>query len=248
MRNLTLFLVVLLSTTVMFWTSCSKNNSEPLNRTPGSADFDYEIVGLRDTSLERIGEVRFLVNVNRIDGDPEMVNLTAIDLPEGMDVTFTPSNGEPASYVTSVLVKTTRTKEGTYTIKIRGASPTAGVKDYPVKVTILPYSNDAVGLKGDFTETGSCVQQGNVTNNIVVTVVDSVKNRVLLKGLSSGVQTNEVYADLSPDTKTITIPSQVQSFVTYQGSGSYQDDVIQITYTINGPAVNETCTTSINRK
>lgn len=247
MRNLNTFLLFALSFCFII-ASCSKRNSDPLNPTGVSEDFKYEISGLSDTSIERSGEVRFIINVNKVAGETERVNLTAIDLPDGMSVNFTSGNGEEAPYATSALITTTRTPVGDYNIKIRGAAPTAGIKDYPVAIKVLPYSNEAILLKGEFTESGACVQQGNVNHSVVITVVDTVKNRILLKGLSSGTQTTEVYADVDASAKTITIPSQLQSFVTFEGSGTYDDNSININYTVKGSAVNESCTTVLTRK
>lgn len=213
-----------------------------------SGPFNYEIKGLRDTFMERIGETRYMILVDKLSGKSEDVLLSGQNLPDGMEVYFDPVNNAQPSFNTGLVIRSKRVKEGTHRINIRGASPTSGLKDNFIEVTIKPYTNHADGLVGGFTETGLCSPSGNVNDNVNIIADETVKNRIHIKGLFSGVMTNIIYADLDPATNTLVIPSQVQNFLTYEGDGTFDDDKIVINYTIKGAVVDETCTSTLQRQ
>lgn len=243
-NGISIFTLTLLSLLIF---SCGKD--EPLSPyTPDdSGAFKYKITGLKDTSLERSAEVRYLVAVEKEAGQAESVVLSAENLPKGMEVFFEPVNGEKASFNTTIVIKNTRVPEGLHKINIRGASITTGISNYYINVNVLPYTNAAVGLIGAFTETGQCSQTGAVNDNVNIVADETVKNRIHIRGLFSGVMTNEIYADINPATKTITIPSQVQNDLTYQGDGTYDDDKLVINYTMTGAVINNNCTSTLSR-
>lgn len=229
-------------------TSCG-NKQEPLKpiNKDTTGDFEYEIQNLKDVSMERIGEVRTLITVAKTSGTPQKVLLSGDELPAGLEVFFEPVNGVEASFNTTVVIRSVRAKEGTHKINIKGASPVGGIKNNYVNVTILPYSNAALGLKGDFTEQGDCSGTGSINHNVRVVVDDTVKNRIHIKGLFSSVMTNEIIADIDPATKTLTIPQQEQNEVNYEGDGTYDDDKMVINYTVKGTTLDISCTSTLTR-
>ncbi|MCB0700153.1 MAG: hypothetical protein H6551_04130 [Chitinophagales bacterium] len=234
---------------VMFSFSCKQNT---LTLTPDptkdTSSFTYDITGLRDTSLERTGEVRYVIFVERKTGKADNVVLSAHDMPAGMEVSFDPISADTASFYTTVVVRNTRVTEGEYKINIKGASPKGGIKLRYVNVKVLPYSNNATGLVGYFTETGTCSQSGSVNNEVNVELDETGPNKLIIKGLLSGVWTNDVKATIDPANKTINIPKQVQNSVTFEGDGTYDDDKIVINYTVKGATINESCTSTLTRK
>lgn len=245
LRNRISFFAITLSTLLM--AACGKD--EPLTpfEPDGSGDFKYKVTGLKDTSLERTAEVRYLIAVEKEQGQAESVILSTENLPKGMEVMFEPVNGEKASYNTTIIIKNTRVPEGLHKINIRGASITTGISNYYINVNVLPYSNAAIGLAGAFTETGQCSQTGNVNDNVNIVADETIKNRIHIKGLFSGVMTNEIYADINPADKTLTIPLQVANDLTYKGDGTYDDDKLVINYTMNGDVINNSCSSTLTR-
>lgn len=244
LKRISFFTLALLSLSIL---SC-RNNEELTPHVPeGSGAFKYKITGLKDTSLERTAEVRYLIAVEKEEGQAESVILSTENLPKGMEVFFEPVNGEKASYNTTIIIKNTRVPEGTHKINIRGASITTGISNYYINVNVLPYTNAAIGLTGSFIETGQCSQTGAVNDNVNIVADATIKNRIHIKGLFSGVMTNEIYADIDPATKTLTIPSQVQNALTYQGDGTYDDDKLVINYTMNGDVINNNCSSTLTR-
>lgn len=239
--------VYLLSLSVLCMVSCK----DPETLTPyipdNSGPLAYQIKGLKDTSLERIGEVRYIISINRDSGKAEKIVLSAENLPKGMEVIFDPIATAEPSFTTTMVTRTTRTPVGEYQVRVRGAGPTSGIKSYNTTIKVLPYSNAALGLKGDFTESGQCSLQGPVNENVRIEIDEQVKNKIYIKGLFSGVWSNVIYAILNPADNTLTIPSQVQNAVTYEGDGTYDDDKVIINYTVTGVTFNETCSSTLTR-
>lgn len=237
-----LLLLVLLSF------SCKKNTL-PLTpiHSDDTSDFTYDISGLRDTSLERTDEVRFVIFVERKTGKADNVVLSANDVPDGMTVSFDPISADTASFYTTVVVRTERAKVGEYKINIKGASPRAGIKLRYITIKVLPYSNNATGLKGYFTENGNCSQKGTVNNEVSVEIDETGVNKIIIKGLLSGVWSNDVKANIDPSNNTLDIPAQVINSVTYEGDGTYDDNKIVINYTVKGATINESCTSTLTR-
>ncbi len=245
LRNRISYFAIALSTLLM--AACGKDEPLALYEPGDSGDFKYKVTGLKDTSLERTAEVRYLIAVEKEQGQAESVILSTENLPKGMEVFFEPVNGEKASFNTTIVIKNTRVPEGVHKINIRGASITTGISNYYINVNVLPYTNAAIGLVGAFTETGQCSQTGNVNDNVNIVADETVKNRIHIKGLFSGVMTNEIYADINPATKTVTIPSQVVNDLTYKGDGTYDDDKLVINYTMNGDVINNSCSSTLTR-
>lgn len=227
--------------------ACGKDDDvlQPINPSPG--DFSYEISGFRDTMLERTDEVQYVIFVEKKSGETEKVVLSAENLPEGMDVRFDPGVAE-ASFYSNMYIRTERTPVGEYSINVKGAAPSAGINNNPVKVKVLDYSNAAVGVKGEYSENRNCSQSGSGTNNVTIVLDPSGDNKLLIRGLLYGVMSTELNAFLDPATKTLTIPQQNQSSVTYEGDGTYEDDKISINYTVKGTTINESCTSTLTRK
>lgn len=238
---------IALSLVSLLVASCGKD--EPLSPyvPDDSGPFKYSIAGLKDTSLERIGEVRYLVTVEKNEGSAELVVLSAKDLPKGMELLFEPVNNEKPPFTTTMIIRNNRVVEGTHRINITGASVTTGISNYYINVKVLPYSNAAEGLVGDFTEMGQCSQTGEVNDNVNIVADETVKNRIWIKGIFSGVMTNKVYADLDPQTKTLTIPSQIASDLTCEGDGTYDDDKLVINYKLTGDIINNNCSSTLTR-
>lgn len=234
---------------VMIATGACSTSTTPLTPiTDDDGDFAYSVKNLKDTSLERTDDLRYLVFVEKTSGKPEKVVLSSENVPEGMDIFFEPVNGVDASFNTTMVIKTLRTPEGTYSVNIKGASPTTGITDNYINLKVLPYSNAAVGLVGDFTETANCSQIGNITEDVTIITDDATENKIILRGLFSGVKTNEIYATIDPSNKTLTIPSQEQNSVIYSGDGTYDDNKLIINYNIKGTTINESCTSTLTRK
>ncbi len=237
---------ILLAVTIF---ACNKSTTPLVPQTSTSDDdFTFRINGLRDTALERTDYISYLIFVEKLTGAGEFVSLSVDSVPKGMSISFVPVMADTASFNTTMRIETDRVVEGTYDINIKAATATAGVKNNNVQVKILPYSNHAVGLVGDYTEKGACQQLGNVEHNVTIEA-DAQKNKVKIKGLLSGVKSNIIIGTVNPTNSTINIPSQLVNSVTYEGDGTYDDDKIVINYTVKGGAsVNESCSSTLTRK
>ncbi len=227
--------------------SCKKNSQdlEPYYE-PTYGDLKYLIQGIKDVSMERIGQATVNIYINRQEGKIENVMLTAVNLPQGLSVTFAPNISLP-SFNTTMTIKSTRVKEGTYEITVRGSSQTSGFTDVKMRVTILPYANAADGQVGLFMEQGLCSQGGPVGDTVDVIKDDVIVNKIRIKGFWSGVWANAVDAFMDINNKTLTIPAQTLNGVTINGTGTYDDDVMKINYRVKGFTVNDTCSSTLTR-
>lgn len=234
---------------ILLITGCTKtnNNNTPIY-TDDDKEFTYEIKGLADMSLERTGEDDLLLNILRLTGKTEEVSMSIVDAPDGLTAIFDPSStGEPSFNVTFKLVSK-KVKEGTYTVKLKVATPTTGISEFPFKLTVLPYSNPASALVGEFDEKGSCTQSGALDHNAKIEIAQDSVGKVNIKGFWKGVWSNIVYGYLDPTNNTITIPAQVQNNATFQGSGTYDDTKVIVNYTVNNSVVSDTCTSTFTLK
>lgn len=227
--------------------SCRKSEPdlEPYYE-PTYGNLKYLIQGVKDVSMERIGSANVNIYINRQEGKIENVMLTAINLPQGLSVTFTPNISLP-SFNSTMTVKSTRVKEGTYEITVRGSSQTSGFTDVKMKVTILPYANAADGQVGLFKEQGLCSQGGIVGDTVDVVKDETFVNKIRIKGFWSGVWSNAVDAFMNTTNKTLTIPAQTLNGVTINGTGTYDDDEMKINYRVKGFTVDDTCSSTLTR-
>lgn len=239
------YLLIPLFAVVLF--GCKKNDPdlEPYYE-PTYGDLKYLIQGVKDVSMERIGQASVNIYINRQEGKIEDVMLTAVNVPQGVNITFSPNISLP-SYNTTMTVKSVRAKEGIYDIIVRGSSQTSGFTEVKMKLTILPYSNAADGLVGMFLEQGLCSQGGNVGDTVDIVKDDVVMNKIRIKGFWSGVWTNAVDAYLNTSNKTLNIPAQTVNGVTIDGNGTYEDDVVNINYRVKGFTVDDTCSSKLTR-
>lgn len=228
--------------------NCNKPSDPPIpDYGPDYGDLKYTIEGVKDVSMERIGETNMSLHVKRSSGKLEDVLLTVRNLPQGATASFQPVFTGYPSFSTVLTIKANRVKAGDYDLIVRGSSTTSGFTDYNLKLTILPYSNAAVGLVGGFREQGVCTQGGNVGHEVDVVAVDGIPNRVNIKGFWSGVWSNIIYANLNPTNNTLTIPAQIMNDVTVTGSGTYDDNTMIVNYHVAGSTVNDNCSSTFSR-
>lgn len=229
--------------------ACKDNSTTLVPQTSSSDDdFSFKINGIKDTSLERTDYISYLIFVEKLTGAGEFVSLTIDSLPKGMDISFVPVSADTASFNTTMRIETDRVVEGTYNLVLKAATATAGVKSSFFNVKVLPYSNHAVGLVGNYTEKGACQQAGSVEHDVTIETA-AEKNKVIIKGLLSGVNSNKITAIVNPSNSTIDIPEQVVNSVTYKGDGTFDDNKVVINYTVKGGvSVNESCSSTLTRK
>ncbi|MBS1771832.1 MAG: hypothetical protein JST82_03155 [Bacteroidetes bacterium] len=210
-------------------------------------DLKYTIDGVKDMSMERIGQGNMSLFVNRSSGKIENVMLTVVGLPQGASALFSPGNSALPSYNTVLTIKCNRVKEGSYDLILRGASQTTGFTDYKFKLNVLPYSDASLGLVGLFKESGLCTQSGAHGDTVNIQSIPSVKNRINIQGFWNGVWANEIYADLNVANNSLNIPAQSVNGVTIIGSGTYDDNTLIVNYRVAGSTVNDTCAATLSR-
>ncbi len=231
---------------------CSKSKTPVTPYYPDDyGDFAYQIEGITDTSVERLGTTAKLVYVKKTSGPTEDVQFSAENLPEGVTISFEPETAQPP-FNMYMSIKAAKTPEGDYPVVISSYSKTTGVKKTPFTLKVKPYGNEAKGLAGGFRETHNCNQTGENAFNVFLEVASTATNRINIKGFWSSAWTNVVYADLDAANKTLVIPAQIQNGLEYKGSGTYTEDLLTINYTVkdtfSANIVNESCTATLTRQ
>lgn len=239
-----ILLLLTLSTIVFF--GCKQKEPLAPYYPPDSGALVYTIEGVRDTSVEQTGQVKLTLFIKKTSGTAESIGLSVTGLPAGAQYVFSPAAGT-VSYYSVITFNTLRVKAGNYPIQIVGAGATSGIKTMNMTLKVLPYSNPAVGLAGYFTETGNCSQSGAKSNTVNVDTTGGVPNKIKMLGFYAGGTLYNIMADISPNTKTLTIPAQTLSSATFQGSGTYTDSTITVNYTVSNAVLHDTCTAVLKR-
>jgi hypothetical protein len=231
---------------LLVFNNCKKSDPVEPYYESDYGDLQYTIDNVKDVSIERIGEIKQNISINRVAGKAEDVSLSIVGLPAGASAFFDPSPSKP-TFTSTLTIKTNRVTVGTYSLLIRGSSLTSGFTERKFSLTVLPYSNIAIGMEGKFKESGICVPGGGVNDTVDVVPVTTTVNKITIKGIWSGVWTNAVDAELTPSTKTLNILPQTVNGVTISGSGTFDENVMIIGYRVTGTTVNDTCTSTFSR-
>ena len=236
---------------IVVW-GCSKTKAPVTPYYPDdNGPFSYKIEGIGDTSVERLGSAAKLVYVKKVSGPSEDVQFSVESIPDGLTLTFEPATAKPP-FNLYMNLKAAKIPEGVYPVTVSSVSKTTGVKRTTFNVTVKPYSNAAKGMAGPFREEHQCHQTGPNGFNTFVEVASTAHNRINIKGFWSSAWTNVVYADLNPDAKTLVIPKQNQNGLQYQGTGTYTEDLMTVSYsvtdTFGAKIVNESCTATFTRQ
>lgn len=248
MKKLLPFVIVVIAG-LLLW-GCKKD--EPLQPYYGAdyGDLQYSIKGIHDTTVEQTGKVSLNLFIERTAGKFEDVNLIARGLPDGMKASFALNNATP-NYNTLLIIEATNVDAGNYTIQVVGSSQTTGQKFYDLGLTVLPYSNPALGLVGDFTEKRACTQLGDSSHIVHITQVAGAASKVSIKGIWVGSGSYTVDANVIQTDQTISIPLQSVNNVTFQGNGTYTKDGIELKYVVKDTStahvVDDNCTSVFTR-
>lgn len=250
MKNAAVAITIALSV-ILFW-GCSKDNPGSNNNPYYGEDygpFTYKVHNVRDTSLEQSDEVIMVIQVEKLSGPADNVQLTATDLPEGATVSFDPASAKPP-FNSIVKIKTDRVKTGVYPINIQAYNKAAGAINYPMNLTIRPYKKASTALVGNYNTAGACTPQtGDFAHNSKIEAIDGNSSSVNIFGFWSPSWNVIIRADIIDVAKgTLIIPSQEAGGLTYSGTGTFDRNTITINYTVSGQVVNETCTATMTRQ
>lgn len=137
--------------TILFLVSCKeKQNVIPYNKISDSTTVDsasiedttYAIFGVTDFIVPQLSKRTFTLNVVYLDGTQQKINVQALNLPDGITATLTPSTGY-ASFNTDILFKTIAPKPGRYPIIVKGISETHKSKTYHIDLIVEKTSCDS---------------------------------------------------------------------------------------------------------
>ncbi|RYE23317.1 MAG: hypothetical protein EOP51_10925 [Sphingobacteriales bacterium] len=237
---------------LLLW-GCSKNSNSISNNPyygEESGPFTYKVENVRDTALEQSGDVVMVIQVKKLSGAAQDVQMTATDLPEGMAVTYDPAVAKPP-FNAIVRVKTDRVKAGSYIINLKSYNKETDSIAYPMTLTVKPYSKTSTSLVGSYNTTGACTPQtGSFEHNSKIEAVAGSTDKVNIFGLWTSSWNIVIQATITDVEKgTLVIPSQdLGGGLTYEGTGTFDRNTIHLNYTVSGQVVNETCTSTMTRE
>lgn len=229
---------------------CKKGGDDDPNYVPPVVTpFSYKVDGIKDTSVERLGQVIEFINVKYLQGTREDVKISVTGLPETITDSISPASGQP-SYICAIAFRANKAAEGSYPLTITASSRSTTPQVYHMTLNVRPYSNYALAFNGDYQESHACSKSGDDAFPVYIFPEVKAINRINIKGFWTKTWTTVVYADLNPDTKTINIPSQTIDHVEYKGIGTFNDQEIVVNYTVKDDigVVNESCTATFSQK
>lgn len=213
-------------------------------------DLQYTLDGVVDTFMEQTDTITMRLYVNRTAGKFEDVRLSLAEAPEGITAQFNPDMSI-APYNATMRLYAKQVEVGDHIIKIMGNSQTTGLRYFDLKLTVLPYSNPALGLDGDFTEKRKCAQMGDTSVPVTVKPIAGQANKILLSGLWMGGGNYIVTATIQPTNQTIIVPMQYSNRLKFEGTGNYSKGRFELSYTVVDTAhglINDNCTSVFEQK
>ena len=191
-------------------------------------------------SLGAYGASALPLEVKFVEGTQEPVSLSISGLPAGVTSTFTPGSGTP-TFSSILTLAATNAVKGTYPIKIKGTSNTLS-KEYSFNLVVT--QSCAEQRVGMYSSTSSC---DTGIADLQVVAVTGFGNKIDIFDPLDTTQT-AVRAELNCDGNTLTVPLQTNNGLTYEGSGSFSANTINMTLTLTFWGSPTVCNFVLTRK
>lgn len=178
----------------------------------------YRVDGITDFTVSE-DNPRFFMDVQLVymNNEQENVTVTVEDLPAGLYANYQNNSGIPSFY-SRIDFYDSSAAPGTYNVKVVTNGSVSGRRTYPFKITVNPIADCKNDLTGSYSAQNFCaVGVSNFTETVAAS--PTVARRILINNFeNAGFQ---IYANLSCNTQSITIPSQTVNGATYSGSGYF---------------------------
>lgn len=222
--------------------SCEKGYLQGNNTNQGAMDF--ELIGVHDVTLHQHDSTEISVELKYLNGNRDDAGLSVNNLIPGYVLLFTPQLDTP-SFFSTLKIKTNTLDTGTKSFQIL-ATGSKKTKAYNINVHVIVDSlNPALAFVGSLLENGIC-SNNSPNNNLVLGYIPTGSfAKIHLTGMWLGGNFYEVDAYFNGLNQSISIPAQMTNGLTFSGTGTYSGNTIQLTYTISGPLVNESCTVTL---
>ena len=240
--------LLLLSAAALLLSSCEKKENTIVN-TGSIEDSTYIINGLSNRNIGRVDGAVMPLELVYNTGKQENIELSATELPEGMEVIFEPKSGIPG-FNSTMRIESSLTKAGTYPIKINGVSTSGNVKTYTIDITVRDNFNcDSLLMRNigtfhtrnepreDTVYTGTYLStqvaiNGNFSKSLSFffqnLYLETKGNTIITTGSNNG-QSNIVRVAFDCSTHTFTIPETEVYGYNYPFGGNQ--------YTVSGTGV-----------
>jgi len=238
---------ILIFASIVLLAACkgSKPSDGPANPN-NNIPINFELTGLHDVEMLQTDTLEMLVDLNYLSGTKEKVSLGVNNLVDKFVISFTPAIDTP-SYTANLRIITQGADTGNRTFQIL-ATGTKLTKPYNLTIKVKPDPiNPAAAFAGPYMESGSCTND-NPTGPATISVDPNVTGRIRIQGIYASNNAYTVFADLDEANGTVNIPLQQTNSLNFSGSGTYSGTTLQITYTVTGTFVNESCTVTLTKQ
>jgi len=200
------------------------------------------VEGLNDVTLLPNISTAMSFNVQYVGPIQEHVALSLQGLPNGITIDTTQAilSGIPTFYSQIPMINT-GVIPGIYHAKLICNGSVTGQKSYDFDIHVLSCAEE---LSGPYSRCGSvCGSVNSFADNVKAD--PSSTSRVYFSNF--GGKRVSVYADISCDNGSITIPSQSAGGETYLGSGSFSSGYLMISYQVDSAGYTNYCNFSMSR-
>ena len=223
--------------------SCGKGTLGD-NNNPNLGNLDFELTGVQDVTLHQHDSTEMTVEMKYLSGNKDIVGLSINNLVPGYMLSFTPQLDTP-SFFSTLKIKTATIDTGVKSFQIL-ATGNKKTKAYNINIHVIADTlNPALAFAGNLFENGTCTNNSPNNNLVSGYVPVGTFGKLHVTGLWIGGNVYEVDLYFNAANQSVSMPAQVTNNLTFTGSGTYNGTTIQLTYTISGPLVNESCTVTI---
>ncbi|PZF73059.1 hypothetical protein DN068_09300 [Taibaiella soli] len=198
----------------------------------------YQVNGVANLTIPSTGTYGLPISLEYAAGTQEPVSISITDLPKGVTASAYPQSGTPsfASLITFTTDPTVAT--GSFPIKIKTTAQSGSVKELSCSITTTADCANAVSGSYEGSSCGS--------NQYTIDVqADADRNNIIIKNFGGNAT---IKASLDCASKTIIIPTQYYyGSYTCSGTGTFTDQSINISYTINYGTSSDNCTMSFHK-
>lgn len=242
MKNIYICLFLLLSLGCKKGMMPDNGNQNPSNNTP----IDFELVGVQDVTVFQHDTTELTVELKYLSGTKQNVSLGVNNLLDKYVISFTPATDTP-SYFSTLRIITKGADTGTKSFQIV-ASSSKKTKAYNINVHVKKdIINPAAKYVGTYEELGICTNS-NPNHMISANVPQGSFGVLQFVGFWLGGSSYVINAQINTMNNLISIPSQLSNGMTFLGSGTINDSVFNVNYTVTAPFVNESCSVTLTKQ
>lgn len=213
--------------------SCAKNtNHDPISPSP-----NVTVSGIEKVYVPQNGTGHLRIEVGNKIGQ-EKISLGFKNLPAHVTADFSVTDGIPP-YISYITFKAeTGADSGIFPVTLYAATAASGTKDYNVDLQLSLENLCTYAMNGIYVETTRCLNGTGKHGVDTISAATDDRERIIIT--LEGAGKIEAWVDCSDN--SISIPAQYNSYGHVAGNGIFDENTVNIAYTINGNQCEATLT------